>query len=42
MVHWSPETGAFRSRWIEGRATFTAVLSMPTMNRLIQQMTRMR
>ena len=37
-VHCSPETGAFRSRWIEGSATFTIVASRPTMNRLRQQM----
>ncbi|GAA4634950.1 hypothetical protein GCM10023196_078530 [Actinoallomurus vinaceus] len=40
MIHCRPETEAWRSRWIEGRATFTIVLSRPTMNRLMQQIAR--
>ena len=40
MIHWRPETGACRSCWIEGSATFTIVLSIATMNRLMQQIAR--
>ena len=36
MVHCSPATEAWKSRWIDGRATLTMVLSMPTMSRLMQ------
>src|ERR1700761_1996869 len=38
MVHCRPETDECRSLAIDGRATFTIVLSRPTMNRLRQQM----
>src|ERR1700761_778703 len=41
MVHCRPETDECRSLAIDGRATFTIVLSRPTMNRLMQQMARM-
>ncbi|GAB3963632.1 hypothetical protein GCM10029978_022160 [Actinoallomurus acanthiterrae] len=40
MIHCRPETDAWISRWMEGRATFTIVLSRPTMNRLMQQIAR--
>ena len=42
IVHCSRETDALRSRRIDGNATFTIVLSSPTINRLIQQMARIR
>ena len=38
IVHCSPDTDACSSRPIDGSATFTIVLSRPTMNRLMQQM----
>jgi hypothetical protein len=41
MVHCRLETEACRSRWMDGRARFTMVLSRPTMNRLMQQIARM-
>jgi hypothetical protein len=41
-IHCRPETGACRSRWIDGSATFTIVASMPTMNRLMQQIASTR
>ena len=41
MVHCRPETDECRFLAIDGRATFTIVLSRPTMNRLRQQMARM-
>jgi hypothetical protein len=37
MVHCSPEIGARRSALIDGNATLMIVVSMLTMNRLIQQ-----
>ena len=37
MVHCRSLTEALKLRWIEGRATFTIVTSIPTMNRLMQQ-----
>ena len=40
MVHCSPDTEACSSRWIEGSAMFTIVLSRPTISRLMQQMAR--
>ena len=39
-THCSPESDACRSTRIDGRATFTIVLSMPTISRLMQQMAR--
>ena len=41
-VHCRPETGAWKSRPIDGSATFTIVASMPTMNRLMQQIASTR
>jgi len=41
-IHCRPETGACRSRWIAGSATFTIVASMPTMSRFIQQIASTR
>jgi hypothetical protein len=32
IVHWSPETGAWKVRPISGNATFTIVESSPTIN----------
>ena len=40
-THCSPDTEACSSRWIDGSATFTIVLSRPTMTRLMQQIARM-
>ncbi len=40
-VHWSPERPASSSRPMDGRPTFTAVMSSPTMKRLREQMSRM-
>ncbi len=37
-LHCRPDTEACRSRRMDGSATFTIVLSSPTMNRLMQQM----
>ena len=36
-VHWSPESEAWKSFPMEGRATLTMVTSMPTMSRLMEQ-----
>ena len=41
MIHCRPDTDECSSRPIDGSATFTIVLSSPTMNRLRQQMARM-
>src|SRR5580704_3069405 len=41
-VHCRPETPACRSRPMDGRPTFTIVLSRPTMNRLMQHTASMR
>jgi hypothetical protein len=38
MVHCNPEIGASKSELIDGNATLMIVVSMLTMNRLIQQM----
>ena len=40
IVHCRPDTGECSSRPIDGSATFTIVLSRPTMNRLMQQIAR--
>ena len=40
-VHCSPESGASKSRPMEGRATFTMVTSSPTIRRLMEQISRM-
>ena len=40
MIHCRPDTDECSSRPIDGSATFTIVLSRPTMNRLMQQMAR--
>ena len=40
MIHCRPDTDECSSRPIDGSATFTIVLSRPTMNRLRQQMAR--
>src|SRR5947209_5628458 len=42
MVHCSPDSEASRSRRIDGSATFTMVLSIDTMSRLLQQMSSTR
>src|ERR1700722_14900674 len=41
-VHCRPETDEWKSRPIDGSATLTMVASMPTMNRLMQQMASTR
>src|ERR1700722_2279470 len=41
-VHCRPETVAWKSREIDGSATLTIVASMPTMNRLMQQIASTR
>ena len=41
-VHCRPESPASRSRPMDGSATLTIVMSRPTMNRLRQQIARMR
>ena len=40
IVHCRPDTDECSSRPIDGSATFTIVLSRPTMNRLMQQIAR--
>src|ERR671920_808033 len=40
MTHWRSAAEKFRSRWIDGSATFTTVASRMTMNCARQTMTR--
>ena len=42
MVHCRPDTEACRSVRMDGNATLTIVMSMPTINRLKQQIARTR